>query len=331
MNIFSKILPPPDKFLGFIAGITASIFWGFHPVLIRYLILEDVSPFAITTLRLLIGSGSLTVMYVIARLFSKRKFPIIFRYGKFFWFAVIGLAVNFPLFHFGLKYTIASDAILLESFAPVVVMLLVLCFAPSTFGNVMNFPKLLRNIFLLVVAGAVGSSLLIVNQPHILASSPQLKVTGDIIEFIAMVFFATYLFSAHQYQQTNLHESPIKVTAHFLFFTALLTAPFVPWTTILTFTPTQWIWIFVLGFCSTAINYLLWQTAAKALDVIPLALLFSLSSIFNVAIESLIFNLNLSATLILGAVFILSSSIATQYFMSKYKLSSSSDDEKLQK
>lgn len=322
MSKFPNWLPPPDKFLGFIAGITASVFWGFHPVVIRFLTAESVSPAAISALRLLIGSSTITLVYLFARAFRRKGTEKPFLYNKFFWLGVAGLSLNFFFFHLGLQYTIASNAILLEAFAPVVVLLLVILFLPQRLGGMARNPSMLKKVLLLVLAGSIGSSLLIVNQPKHALLQPELKLTGDLIEFGAMFFFALYLLSAHEYQQRSSSQSPLKVTAHYLFFCGLLMIPFIPWKELAGYTTLQWFWIFILGIFSTNISYVLWQTATKFLDVVPLALLFSLSSIFNVAIESLIFQLDLSFTLILGALLILGASVATQWFVSKNKLSS---------
>lgn len=332
MNTALKLpwLPPPGKFLGFIGGVTASIFWGYHPVLIRYLTSEGVSPLSIASLRLLIGSSLLALFIFVSGLFTKRVFQTAvdkksFQYTKYFWFGVLGLTANFLLFHLGLKYTIASNAILLEAFAPVVVLILVILFLPRRLGAMARNPRMLRYILLVVIAGSIGSSLLVVNQPKNLPLGPSLKFLGDLIEFGAMFFFALYFLSAHEYQQRSSGYPPLKITAHYLFFSGLLIAPFVPWRELQMYTANQWVWIITLSALSTSLAYGLWQKAAKYLDVIPLALLFGLSSIFNVAIESFVFQLDLSPALLLGTVLILASSIASQWLISRYKISSAGE------
>ncbi len=324
-----KFLPKPATFLGYICGISAAMFWGFHTLIIRYLSADGVPALGIAAVRAFIASFLLSVVFALVSIFKKQspfeKIP----YGKFFWLAVCGLAINFFLFHVGLKFTIASDAILLESLSPVIVLLLIIFFLPERVSHLQKEGSMLRKILFIFLAGAVGTSLLLINDPRDLLIRHDLKLRGDLLEFSAMFFFALFMLGSHEFQNRNQHISPIKITSHFFFFTGLFLAPFVPWNFLSALTATQWIWILVLSIFSTSASYLLWQTATKYLNILPLVILFSLSSVFTVLIESLVFQLELSFKLVLGAILVLSASIATQIISERKKLLRTSEKSSL--
>lgn len=313
-------LPSPKIFLGYICAVSAALFWGFHTIVIRYLTASNVPALGIAAIRLFIASALLTILLILFGFSKKGRMFEKFPYEKFFWFTVFGLTVNFFLFHIGLKYTIASDAILLEALSPVIVLVLIILFLPARIRHLQRETNVLRKILFIFLAGAIGSSLLLINDPKDLLLQGELKLKGDLLEFGAMFFFALFMLGSHEFQQRHPETHPFKITAHLFFFCGLFLAPFVPWNFLFHLTTLQWIWILILSVFSTAISYALWQTATKYLDVLPLVLLFCLSSVFTVLIESIVFRLEVSPKLIVGALLILTASIVTQIMTARRKL-----------
>ncbi len=153
-----------QKWIGYACALLASFFLGFHSIIIRYLELQSVNTYVIISSRLFIGSTFLAFFILLQRLWKKEKLwqPGKFHYDKFFWLAAVGLGLNFVFFHQGLQYTIASDAILLETFSSVMVLLLLMIFSPQTAKKFQQKKPLLTKLFLLVLMGSIGSTLLIV-------------------------------------------------------------------------------------------------------------------------------------------------------------------------
>lgn len=313
--------PRKKLIIGCACGIGANIFWGFHPVVIRMLINEGVDPFMIADLRLFIGSATLGLLLAIFGAATKTSpFPRI-HYSKFFWLVTLSLVANFLLFHKGLKFTIASDAILLEAFAPVMVLIITMIFFQERMKHFERNPTALTQALKIVIVGSIGSALLLLNDPKDLVMNSDNKIIGDLIEFFAMFAWALVLLGMHEYQKREDGKSSIlAMTAQFLFIAGILLAVFVPWTQLPQITNEQWMWIFVLGVCSTGFSYILWNIASRYLDIFPLITLFNLASIFNVIIESLVLDLHISWKLFVGGFLILYAATRAKMMNEKYKL-----------
>lgn len=304
--------------MGYAYAIGAVIFWGVDTVIIRWLISQGVNPFLIGDLRLLIGAAVLAFAAITASWFKKKTLPRV-KYSKFFWIITFSLAANFLLFHMGLKFTIASDAILLEAFAPVMVIILTMLFLPNRVKHLLRTPNLPQSILMLVIIGSIGSSMLMLNPPEE-TSMNNAKLIGDIIEFIAMFAWAMVMIGMHEYQQRENENNVIAVTSQFLFFAGVIVAFFVPWGTLSNITGVQWMFLALLGIFSTGCAYLLWHMASKKLDILPLATIFNLVSIFTIITESIILNVAITWKLVVGGALILYAAMRAKLINSKYKL-----------
>lgn len=304
--------------IGYLCGITATLCWGFHTVIIRWMVKQGVDSSLIGDLRLLIGSAVLFVIVAFSYLKNKKVRPI--AYSKFFWLISVSLAVSFILFHKGLEFTIASDAILIEAFAPVMVLVLVMLFIPQRIRHIIKHHRLPQMMLLLVITGSIGSSLLLLNEPTGMAITTKSKFIGDFMEFGAMFAWALVMLGIHEYQARQQAKNIALATAQFLFVAAVIMAFFVPWSEIFLLTSTQWAWIFVLGVFSTGLSYVLWHIASQYLDILPLVTLFNLVSIFTVITESFVLGLDISWKLVIGGGLILFAATQATIMNAKYKL-----------
>lgn len=306
--------------IGYLCAAGAVIFWGFDTVIIRWLIHQGVNPFLIGDLRLFIGSATLATIISTTGIFVKTFGNMRIRYSKFFWIITASLATNFLLFHKGLAYTTATDAILLEAFAPVMVLVLIILLIPKRVEHLIKHERLPQLVLRIVVIGSIGSSILFINDPKDLLTEFNSKVFGDLIEFAAMFAWALVLLGMHEYQHREKDQNTLAVTSQFLFFAALLVAPFVPWKELILLSQTQMIWISVLGVFSTGFSYLLWHIASKYLDILPLMTIFNFVSIFTILTESMFLGLNISWTLILGTILILYAAMKAKLINSQYRV-----------
>lgn len=308
------------KIIGYLAGIFAALFWGFDTVVIRWIIHEGVSPFLVGISRLIIGSATLSIIVVITNIVRKKSlFPRI-HYSPFFWLITISLALNFILFHKGLSYTIASNAVLIEAFSPVAVLIIVMLFLPGRIAHLIKPGKLPQKVLQIVVIGSIGSSLLLINDPKDFLTSNNVKLIGDIMEFIAMFAWAFVMLGMHEYQQREERADILGVTAQFLFLAAFLLAPFTPWYELMHLSSMQWIWLIILGVFSTGAAYALWHIASKYLDIFPLMTIFNLVSIFTVITESYFLGLQFSWKLFAGGIMILYAAMHAKWLNEKYRL-----------
>lgn len=312
--------PKRKKIIGYIAGILATLFWGFDTVVIRWIIHEGVSPFLVGISRLIIGSAILSIVVVVTNIVKKKPlFPRI-RYSKFFWLITVSLALNFMLFHKGLSYTIASNAVLLEAFSPVAVLIIIMLFLPQRITHLIKPINLPQKVLQIVVIGSIGSSLLLINDPKDFLISNNVKLIGDIMEFIAMFAWALVMLGMHEYQQREEHTNILGATAQFLFLAAIILAPFTPWYELMHLTLMQWVWLIILGVFSTGAAYALWHVASKYLDIFPLMTIFNLVSIFTVITESYFLGLQFSWKLFVGGIMILYAAMHAKWLNEKYRL-----------
>ncbi|MBI5413577.1 DMT family transporter [Candidatus Peregrinibacteria bacterium] len=307
--------------IGYVCAVSASFLWGFHSVAIRWLIKDGVNPFLIGDLRLLIGSAALALTVLIWDLAMRKPVSsLCVPYSKFFWLIAISLAANFLFFHKGLEYTIASDAILLEAFSPVMVLLIMMIFIPQRIHHLIKHPELPKRVIQTVIIGSIGSALLLINDPKDILTASSVKLMGDVIEFVAMIAWALVLLSMHEYQQREKNHNSLAATAQFLFFAGLFLAPFVPWIEVTKITGQEFFWIMVLGIGSTSMSYSLWHVASKYLDIFPLLTIFNLASIFTVITESMVLGLKVSWTLLIGGAFILYAAMKAKLINSQYRI-----------
>lgn len=314
MNIERK-----HTLIGYLCAASAVIFWGFHPVLIRLLINQGLNPYMIGSLRLFIGSAVLAIVLTLWNIIKKKSYPKV-AYSKFFWIIAVSLAANFILFHKGLEYTIASDAILLEAFSPIMVLIIVMIFLPQRIKHFLYYPGLLQKILFVLITGSIGSALLLINDPKDQMIIYERKFIGDIIEFIAMFAWALVMLGMHEYQQREKETNILAATAQFLFVAAIIMAPFVPWGEITAISTQQWMWLLVLGILSTSMTYILWHIASRYLDILPLVTLFNFTSIFNIITESIVLGLLISWKLLIGGALILYASMRAKLLNEKYKI-----------
>ncbi|MBI4994155.1 DMT family transporter [Candidatus Peregrinibacteria bacterium] len=314
MNIEKKKIA-----IGYLCAIGAVVFWGFDTVVIRWLIQQKIDPFLVGDLRLFIGSAVLALIVAVEGIIGNHSWERV-RYSKFFWLITLSLAVNFLLFHKGLEFTIASDAVLLEAFSPVMVLIIVMLFLPSKIKHLLIHPGMPQTVLKIVIIGSIGSSLLLINDPKDLLIQSNIKLIGDIIEFIAMFAWALVMIGMHEYQKREQNKNSIAVTAQFLFFAAIIITPFINWSNLNIITSTQWFWILILGVFSTGAAYVLWHTASKFLDILPLITLFNFVSIFTITIESIALNMPISWKLLIGGALILYASMRAKLINDKYKI-----------
>ncbi len=161
---------------GYLCGIGAAVLWGFHAVLIRILIGQGIDPFTIGALRLFIGSTTLTVLIGIFSAIRRKRMPLV-PYSPFFWVIAVSIGMNFLLFHKGLKFTIASDAMLLEALSPAMVLIIVMLFLPYRMKHLVKHPGMPQRVLQVVIIGSIGSALLLINDPKDMLITRSTKFT----------------------------------------------------------------------------------------------------------------------------------------------------------
>ena len=278
-----------DKIKWFTLAGIAIAFWSVHAIIIRYLIFDNnIPPHFISFIRFFIWW---LVLFIISLFVVKKLYFInfykkdkIYKNKTFLW-SVVFLCLNFIFFHYWLKYTIASDSILLETMSPIVAVILTYLLFPNRIKNIYNIKKL----FIAVIIWSVWSSLVISNPVDIINVSD--KIFWDILQFLAMFFFAWFLVFNSELKKTTENVNWLLTTANGLLIWALLVSPLLLFSNIdfASFSVNNLILISIISIWSTWILYLCWFLAAKYLSVITLALLFNITWITTIIIENYVY------------------------------------------
>lgn len=307
-----------SRTIGYIAGLGASFFWGIHSVLIRKLTQDGVNPYLIAGLRLYIGIIILCLILNLQKVIWPRKKNTTnakrqkFRLDYYFWFAAISLGINFLFFQAGLRYTLASDANLIQNFSPVAVLLLSSLAISHRIKEMAPTRKYWMEVFQIVLVGSIGASLVLINDVNNLIVPNHEKLFGDLLAFIGMIFFSLFVIFSSEFAKSYHHISSLRITMYMLAVAALPVTLFVPFQDIAKLTMGQWQWIIFIGIFSTGAAYYLWHIASKRLNVVPLTLNLVYIGIITVLMEVIFLDLLLDWKIIIGAIMMITASVLAE-------------------
>lgn len=300
--------------IGYIACFLASFFWGIHPVLVRYLTQQGISPFLIAGLRLYIGTLTIFLILSMSQIFNRdliKKLPPI-KLNRFFWIAAFSLGIDFILFQLSLRYTLASDAQLIENFSPVVVLIVTSIFLLHRVREVAPTKRFWMSVFRIVIIGSIGASLVLINDTNDKFVPNQIKLLGDLIEVIAMIFFSIFLVANSEFARTNGAISSLRIIMLTLAVAAIPVTFFMPFHELQNITMYQWSIILFIGVFATGFSYWVWHVASKHLNIIPLSLNFIYTGIITVVAEAIFLKLVFDWKFIVGALLMISASVGAE-------------------
>jgi len=193
--------------------------------------------------------------------------------SKNFWLSSIFFFFTLISFNFWTKLTSASDVILIQSLAPIIVLILTVIYYPKKSKNY-NF----KTIFFITVIASIGSSLLLSDHSLIAKNSLDTKIYWDIISFFAMAFFAFFNFYYVELRKEFENSNWLIITASFLFVWLILSIPFllIYYNQLFDISEKWIIFIMLISFGSTWIAYLTRFLAGKYLSAVTLILMFNI-------------------------------------------------------
>ena len=307
------------KINGYLLAFITLFFWSIDTVIIRYLVFDVwISANFIWFSRFFLWWIFLLFIWIIffKKDFSKLIYEEKIYKNKLFLYSSFFLFLNFVFFHIWLKYTLASDSVILETFSPVFALLILLMLFPKRAGKLSNMKKL----FFTILFGSIWSSFIVYNSPEIPWVEYSEKFFWDILQVIWMFCFAFFMVYNSELKKTTSH-SWILLTGFWLIFWAVLMFPLalfwietinLIWIKELFLLLFIWIW-------ATWIAYFSWFLASKYLNTITLALLFNIISITTIITESIVYkDIDIiSWKLILWWLFIIISAIYVEFLNKK--------------
>jgi len=317
--MIKKILSS-DKVKGYFLAFITLFFWSIDTVAIRYLTFDiGISANFIAFSRLFLWWMfllSIWILFLKKDLIKLVKKENILK-NKLFLFSAFFLFLNFFFFHIWLKYTLASDSVILETFSPVFAMLIVLLIFPE---RVWEKFSVIKKIFFAILIWSIWSSMVIYNSPVIPWVEYTEKFFGDILQVLWMIFFAFFMVYNSELRKTTT-SSWILITWLLLTISSILMFPFaISWIdSIVLLNQETILLILLISVWSTWIAYFTWFLASKYLNIITLVILFNIISITTIIIESIFYqNVDIvSWKLTLWLMFILVASIYIEVLNNK--------------
>jgi drug/metabolite transporter (DMT)-like permease len=276
---------------GYLFGILSAFFWGTHSVIVRYLT-SSIDGISIAAIRLYIA---IIIIFIILKV-SRSKINWRIKNKKvFLTVAFFGMTLNFIVFHLGLEYTTASNAMLLENTAPIFSLLFLILFLKE---------KLRGFDILAVLSAFIGVAFVLVGSQGA-AFFKSSGFVGDCLELAAGALWAIFLIGGSKvcakgkYTTTRLN-SLLRI---FIFTAILLT----PWLFFQQFSLSvkDLLLLLLLGIFPTAIAFWFWYEAAARISTMAAVLIFNLSIIFTFINASIFLGEKITVQLIIGAILIL--------------------------
>lgn len=270
---------------GMVLGFLAAFLWGTHSVIVRYLT-SDLGGLQIAVWRLFIAALAIFCMLRLMRA------PVSIRFGDWnFRLAVLSTVVNYILFHIGLEYTGAANAMVLENTAPFFVLIFLYFFADTAVGraDVLATALAIFGVFLTVYGDFQGGG-----EP----------LLGDVMEIGAGLSWAVFLISSSRAMQSSQTTAE---RLNFLFGIFLCSGVLlVPLAVFSLQVPTanDLVFLILLGVLPTALAYYLWYEAAARVSTLTATLLFAASVVFTFINSALFLGASITPLAIAGAVLI---------------------------
>ena len=309
-----------DKILGYFFRVSAIVIWGVSPLIVKYS-LSEVSPLLVTGFSIYIGLLFVVPFFLLLQYLGKvkkvTKKEISTGYTRYFWTAVLFDGLTIFLFFFSVQYTLASNAILVLNFAPVVGLMAGIFFFRNTVAYLQTKGQRLRVIIIFII-GCLGTSFLVLNQPETNVVDPQNKLFGDFLSVLALICDVIATIAIILYAKSKEAFSGLHFIVRKVCFLAILFSPIVlPQIFSLSLTSQEWMSFLFLGVFNIVLSYYFAYEAYKRMEGLIAYLMFNLTAVITVFIEVFVFGLALNILFIFGAVLIISSTIFAEIINTK--------------
>ena len=272
----------------YVFGLLAAFFSGTHSVIVRYLT-DHIHGSTVAVFRLYVASAAL---FMILKLYRK---PISVQwFDKTLAITVLAFSANYVVFHWGLEYTGASSAMVLENTAPIFVLIFSVLFLRER----VRLPVIIATFL------AVFGVYFTVRGDFELGPN---GILGDEMELLAGLTWAIFLMAS-----TRAISGSSSTFERLSFLFAVLSLSAVVLTPLLfvysiSMSATDFLLILLLGIFPTAVAYYLWYETAALVSAMTTSLLFTLTVIFTFVNADLFLGEAMTFDILVGAGLIVAS------------------------
>ncbi len=269
-------------------GLLAAFFSGVHSVIVRHLT-EHVHGTTVATIRLYVAAAAL---FVIIKSYRK---PIAINWSdKTLLVTVLAFSANYVVFHWGLEYTGASVAMVLENTAPVFVVIIMVIVLRER----VRVPEIIATLIAVFGVYYTVRSDFELGDNHIL---------GDELELLAGLTWAVFLMASTRAVSGSASTfERLCFLFAVLSLSAVILTPFL-FVYTLSMDTHDIILLILLGIFPTAVAYYLWYETAARVSAITTSLLFTLTVVFTFVNAYIFLNEPITFDMLVGAGFIIAS------------------------
>lgn len=278
--------------LWYILALIAVFFLSLNGIGWRFLTTDEwLNPILVVFLRFFLGA--LLLLFFLLFFSKKQDFVQLLKSkkplqkSKNFWFSGIFLFLVVLTFILWLKYSSASNIVLIQSLSPILVALITIIFYPG-FRQKYNY----RKIFFIAIIASIWSSLLVSDNSLTIISDNNLKFLWDLLAFASMVFFALFSYYYVELKKEFDNSNWLVITFFFLCIWLLLSLPslFFFYTQLFSISLIWLYFIWIIWFASTWLAYLLWFYAGKHLSALTLVVIYNLVWLLTIISEFLFYS-----------------------------------------
>lgn len=305
-----------EKILGYIFRIGAGICFGSAPILAKYLAPENTNGMFVTSLSITFAALLLLPFFLFDvyknGLGNKKS------YNGLFWVVTVSAGLFFLAYFSSVQFTTASNPVFILNLAPLIGFIFAIFFLPEKAKYLQNTKDTFW-MFLFFIMGAMGTFFLIINKGNTFTGDFSEKIIGDFLAIGAMIFDVVYTLALIYYAKSQNALSGIRFIMWQTVILAIMLFPITLYYFLHFPIPelSHLSGIFLLGFLYFIVGYFLAYESFKRLDGMINYLLMNFFPLITVSLEIFFFDLPLTTYLILGAAFIIISSISAEVLNTK--------------
>lgn len=303
------------KLQGHAAMLVAAIIFGANYPITKHLLHNWMSPWGLTCSRFAFGA---LAFWLLSLVVPKEKVPARDMLTLFVG-SLLGVGINQGLFLFGLQFTTPSDAAIVGTIMPIIVMLIsfVILKEPITFKKAGG-----------VLLGLIGVLCVLLSAGNGSASSGTQPLLGDILCIVSCLMYAFFLVITRNISKVY---SPVTIMKWMFLFSTILSMPF-GYNDILSArlldagSPEDWAAFAYLLIGATFITYILMPMAQKRIRPTTIGMynyvqpLVASAIAISVGIEQFTWIKPFAAILIFGGVYFVTTSKSREDLERELKL-----------